>query len=208
MFGSSGSPSISRAPRTARPASGFSRSAGLRSAALAVVLIGTAGCASSSSPESTATPTTITTADVGESAIVSRVSDGDTLRTTAGRKVRLVQIDAPELHGDCYGKAALVALRKLTPPGTRIVLERDPALDGTDRYGRQLRYVYVNGTNVNLALVRQGAASPYFFRGTRGIFARKFLTAVADARGSRRGYWGACPGAQLDIVRGSITGPG
>jgi len=144
----------------------------------------------------------------GEAATVSRVSDGDTLRTTAGRKVRLVQIDAPELHGDCFGKAALVALRRLAPVGSRITLQRDPALDNTDRYGRQLRYVYVDGTNVNLALVRQGAASPYFYRGDRGRYADNLLAAVADARAAKRGYWGACPRAQLNTGVGSITGPG
>jgi micrococcal nuclease len=118
-----------------------------------------------------------------------------------------VQIDAPELHGDCYGKAALVALRRLAPKGARITLVRDPVLDATDRYGRQLRYVFVSGTNVNLALVRQGAASPYFFRKARGRFARDLLAAVAGARTARRGYWGACPGAELNTGRGSITGP-
>ena len=99
------------------------------------------------------------------------MSDGDSLRTTAGKKVRLLQIDAPELHGDCFGKAALSALRQLTPKGTPVTLVRDPGLDQTDRYGRLLRYVIVHGTNVNVALVRGGTASPYFFRNERGRYA-------------------------------------
>lgn len=173
-------------------------------APLGVAALLAIGCSTSEPPS---TPT-ITTAGVAESATVSRVSDGDTLRTTAGRRIRLVQIDAPELHGDCYGKGALAALRKLTPPGTRITLERDPVLDSTDRYGRQLRYVFVGGTNVNVALVRQGAASPYFFRGARGRFASVLLDVVDRARDAGRGYWGACPDARLDPRRGSITGPG
>ena len=85
--------------------------------------------------------------------------------------MRLVQIDAPELHGDCFGKAALAALRRLAPEGAHITLVRDPALDAADTYGRVLRYVFVAGTNVNLALVREGAASPYFFRDARGRYA-------------------------------------
>ena len=183
---------------------GFSRSPGWRTTTVALGLLGVAGCGTSTSPPD---PVRTTTA-VGESATVARVSDGDTLRTTTDRKIRLVQIDAPELHGDCYGKAALAVLRKLTPPGTRITLVRDPALDATDRYGRQLRYVFVDGTNVNVALVRQGAASPYFFRGARGRFARELLDAVDAARNADRGYWGTCPSAQLNTGRGSITGPG
>lgn len=135
------------------------------------------------------------------------VNDGDTLRTASGRRVRLVQIDAPELHGDCYGKAALVALRRLAPPGTKITLVRDPALDEGDRYGRLLRYVFVSGTNVNLALVREGAATPYFFHKDRGRYAGELLAAVADARAKRRGLWAACPRARLNTGIGSITGP-
>lgn len=147
------------------------------------------------------------TAPPGESATVASVTDGDTLRTTSGSKVRLVQIDAPELQGDCYGKASLVALRRLVPPGTRVTLVRDSALDATDRYGRLLRYVFVARTNVNVALVRAGAASPYFFRGDRGRYASAFLDAVEDARSARRGYWGACPRAKLNTGIGSVTGP-
>ena len=142
-----------------------------------------------------------------EAATVAYVNDGDTLRTTSGRKVRLLQIDAPELHGDCFGRAALSALRRLTPKGARVTLVRDPALDATDRYGRQLRYVFVDGTNVNVALVREGAASPYFFRKARGRYARDLSGAVEEARTARRGYWGACPRAELNTGIGSITGP-
>jgi len=176
----------------------------LLAGAAALALVTTAGCTTAApTPEAAST-----TAGVAESATVSRVSDGDTLRTTSGRRIRLVQIDAPELHGDCFGRGALGALRKLTPPGARIALERDPALDATDRYGRQLRYVFVGGTNVNVALVRQGAASPYFFRDERGRYAAALLDAVERARDGGRGYWGACPEARLDANRGSITGPG
>ncbi len=91
----------------------------------ALALLGAIGC---SSAEPT-TPSTTTVAGVGESATVARVSDGDSLRTTSGERIRLVQIDAPELQTDCFGRASLAALRKLAPPGTPISLERDPALD-------------------------------------------------------------------------------
>jgi micrococcal nuclease len=120
--------------------------------------------------------------------------------------VRLLQIDAPELHGDCYGKASLAALRLLAPKGTHVTLLRDPALDQTDKYGRLLRYVVVNGTNVNVALVREGAASPYFFRNEKGRYATQLLAAAREARAERLGYWGACPRARLDPGLGSVTG--
>lgn len=170
---------------------------------LAAVAVVAAGCGG---PERATAPA-VTTLSAGQRAMVEYVNDGDTLRTTSGDRIRLVQIDAPELHTDCYGKAALAALRRLAPTGTAITLVRDPALDATDRYGRLLRYVLVAGRNVNVELVREGAASPYFFHGDVGRYARDLLTAASEARAARRGYWGACSRAQLNVRVGSITGP-
>lgn len=123
--------------------------------------------------------------------MVERIIDGDTLELRTRERVRLVQIDAPESGKECYAAAATLELRRLVPRGTRVALEADPALDDVDRYGRQLRYVYTN-VNVNLELVRRGAATPYFYDGDRGRYARRLLAAVMSARHARRGMWGAC----------------
>jgi micrococcal nuclease len=125
------------------------------------------------------------------SATVGYVVDGDTVRLRDGRYVRLVQIDAPELGQECYSAAATRELRRLVPRGSRVLLEADPALDPVDRYGRLLRYV-VTTENVNVELVRRGAATPYFYDGDRGRYARRLLAAVATARREHRGMWGAC----------------
>ena len=122
---------------------------------------------------------------------MAHVVDGDTLRLREGAYVRLLQIDSPETSGECYGRAASRELARLAPAGTRVVLEADPDLDRVDRYGRLLRYVRTD-VNVNLVLVRRGAATPYFYEGERGRYAGRFLEAVADARRERRGMWGAC----------------
>lgn len=138
--------------------------------------------------------------------MVARVNDGDTLTLTSRAKVRLVQVDAPELTTDCYGRRAMRALVELVPRGARVRLVRDPELDEHDRYGRLLRYVFVGETDVNVELVRRGAASPYFFRNERGAHAEELLDAVEEARAERAGYWGACPAARFDTGLGSITG--
>ena len=161
-----------------------------------------AGCRAEADTRTTATaPARPTT-----TAVVERVNDGDTLTVRSGVKIRLVQVDAPELETDCYGRAALKALRALAPEGTRVTLVRDPALDDRDRYGRLLRYVVVAGRNVNVELVSDGAASPYFFRKARGRYASALLDAVEDARAARRGYWRSCPAARLNTGLGSLTG--
>ena len=146
-------------------------------------------------------------APLREIATPSEVVDGDTLRLEDGRRVRLVQIDAPEQASECHGEAARRALERLVAPGTRIELERDPALDDVDEHGRLLRYVLVDGVNVNLRLVELGAAAPYFFRGERGRHADRMLELARRARGQARGLWGDCPGARLEPALGALTGP-
>ncbi|MEI7759157.1 MAG: thermonuclease family protein [Thermoleophilia bacterium] len=170
--------------------------------ALAVLALGGTGCGNSAA---ISTPSEVQR-EAMESATVGYVNDGDTLRTTAGSRIRLLQIDAPALHGACFGNAAREALRRLAPAGARITLVRDPGLDSTDRYGRELRYVFRGATNVNLALVRRGAASPYFYRQERGRYATELLDAAAEARAARRGYWGFCPAAEVTVGGRAVTG--
>jgi endonuclease YncB( thermonuclease family) len=139
--------------------------------------------------------------------VVARVADGDTLTLTSGARVRLVQVDSPEIGtGECYAQAARRELLRLTPVGSRVALEGDPALDRVDRNGRLLRYVRRGALDVNLELVRRGAAAPYFYRGDRGKYASRLLSAAVAARASRRGLWGASPGTRLDPYRQVDTG--
>ena len=140
---------------------------------------------------------------------VASVRDSDTILLADGRRVRLVQVDAPELGaGECYGREAWRELGRLLPPGSRVTLEADRSLDDVDRFGRLLRYVVRGGENVNVELVRRGAAAPYFFGGDRGRHAEELLAAAKDARAARRGLWGACPPARLQPERGVETGRG
>ena len=125
-------------------------------------------------------------------ATVERIIDGDTLVVRSGQHVRLVQIDSPEAGEECYAESATRELTRLARPGQRVVLERDARLDAVDRYGRLLRYIWVGRTNVNVELVRRGAATPWFYDGDRGRYAPRFLAAVSSARRAARGMWGAC----------------
>ena len=109
-------------------------------------------------------------------------SDGSITSPTATRsisrtaqKIRLVQIDTPEVYftPECYGEQASAITKRLLPPGTLVKLYREPATDSIDQYGRLLRYVVRvrDGLNVNVQLVRVGAAAPYFYDARRGRFA-------------------------------------
>ena len=63
-------------------------------------------------------------------------------------------------------------------------------------------------TNVNVALVRAGAAAPYFFEGDRGRYAARLLAEAVRAKAARRGLWGACARTVLDPYRAVDTGSG
>jgi len=167
------------------------------------------GTASSSTTAPVATTPAETKARTAESVRVAWVADGDTIELADGRRVRLVQIDAPEGgEGECYADEATRVLRRLLPQGTEVRLEADPRLDSVDTYGRLLRYVFRNRTNVNVTLVKQGAATVWFFRGDRGRYASGLLRAARRARAGDRGLWGACPGTPFDPLGPATTGTG
>ena len=86
---------------------------------------------------------------------VRRIIDGDTIELLNGDRVRLIGIDAPE-RDECGAREAtefLVALIGNAPvaliPGAR---------SDTDRYGRLLRYVEVDGIDTNYEMIANGHA--------------------------------------------------
>jgi endonuclease YncB( thermonuclease family) len=140
---------------------------------------------------------------------IDHVADGDTVDLTSGAKVRLVQIDTPEVYfgTECYGPQASAITKRLLPPGTRVDLVPEPATDRVDEYGRLLRYVIRvrDGLNVNVYLVRVGAAAPYFYDGRRGRYATLLERLARDARARHLGMWGACPRTAYNPYRRVAT---
>jgi micrococcal nuclease len=141
---------------------------------------------------------------------IDHVADGDTVDLTNGAKVRLVQIDTPEVYftPECYGAEASRITKRLLPPGTLVRLTGEPSTDSIDRYGRLLRYVVrvKDGLNVHLQLVRLGAAAPYFYDGRRGKYARQLDRLARHARTAHLGLWGACRDTPYNPDRGVASG--
>jgi micrococcal nuclease len=140
-------------------------------------------------------------------AVVARVIDGDTIELLGGQRVRLVQIDTPEKHEECYGDAASAVTGRLIPPGTRVRIEQDPSLDQVDRYQRKLAYVWKGDEDVNVTLVREGAAGVWFYGGIRGRHASELIQATEQARAEHKGLWAACPLARFDPLDSMSSGP-
>jgi micrococcal nuclease len=141
---------------------------------------------------------------------IDHVADGDTVALTNGQRVRLVQIDTPEVyfHPECFGREASAETKRLLPPGTPVRLLPEPATDRVDQNGRLLRYVIraADGLNVNVRLVADGAAALYFYDRRRGRFAARIEMLARHARARHLGLWGRCPGTPYDPYRGVATG--
>ena len=130
---------------------------------------------------------------------VASITDGDTIKLGDGRSVRLLQIDTPELRGsECYAKEAQVALANLLNQRGALRLTTDPNLDRVDAYGRLLRYVFKGRMNLNLEMVKIGAATPYFYKRELGRYSDELLKAAQSAQERKVGLWGACPGTKLN----------
>ena len=130
-----------------------------------------------------------------ESARVTRVIDGDTIVIEGGYRVRYIGIDTPEIHPEteAFGIEAWQANRQLVE-GKLVRLERD--ISETDKYGRLLRYVYVDDTMVNAELVRQGLAQVKAYPPDTKY--QDYLEALeAEAKGEGRGMWAKSPTTSL-----------
>ncbi len=152
--------------------------------------------------ENTPQPTSITTAITkrdGESTIVSRVIDGDTVELSDGRKLRYIGIDTPEIvHPEkpveCFGREAKLENEKLVN-GRTVRLEKD--ISETDKYGRLLRYLYVGlpaqagDVFVNDYLIRLGFAHASTYP-PDVKYSQQFLEAEREARENNRGLWAGC----------------
>ena len=120
---------------------------------------------------------------------VERYIDGDTLVVEEGvevllYKIRLAGIDTPEKDQPLC-KEATEALEDLVG-GRKITLEKDPSKD-VGSFGRPLRYIVVDGKNLNIELVRLGYAHLRYSKGLK--YERELIEAEKEARENGRGLW-------------------
>jgi micrococcal nuclease len=102
---------------------------------------------------------------------VIRVIDGDTIvvqKEEQQYKVRMIGIDTPEsVHPskpvEYFGIEAANKLKELIEE-KNVILKLDETQDDIDRYGRLLRYVYLDNIDINLEMIKQGYAFEYTYR--------------------------------------------
>jgi endonuclease YncB( thermonuclease family) len=121
--------------------------------------------------------------------LVVGVSDGDTITVLDKQhhqhKVRLAAIDAPEKRQD-FGNRSKQSLSDLAYR-RHVKVETGK----TDRYGRQVGNVIVNGLDVNLEQVRRGMAWHYkAYEREQSVADRQSYAGAEDtARAASEGLW-------------------
>jgi micrococcal nuclease len=138
-----------------------------------------------------------------QAGVVERVVDGDTiwvridepggpLPANATHKIRLLEIDTPEVAGpggvQCGGREATAFAERHLLLGSTVHLLADR--EDTDRYGRFLRYVWTDdGMFFNAAAVRSGHARAVLYE-PNDAYIDLLRAAEAEARREGRGIWG------------------
>lgn len=127
----------------------------------------------------------------GESALVERVIDGDTLLLSGGTRVRLLGVDTPETKHpqrpvEALGEEAAKFTRSRVE-GRRVILRFDR--ERVDPYGRRLAYVEVDNECLNVELVRAGLSRAETGFPIRQAMKRRLQDAEAEANSARRGLW-------------------
>jgi endonuclease YncB( thermonuclease family) len=114
---------------------------------------------------------------------VVSVHDGDTLRglddAKTQHKIRLHGIDAPETDQP-FGQASKQALSSKVFGKDVVVVVKD-----TDRYGRRVGHIFVDGRDVNHEMLQDGMAWHY----TKYDNGSAFRQAEQSARAAKRGLW-------------------
>jgi len=140
-------------------------------------------------------------------ATVQRVVDGDTIRLTDGRSVRMIGLNAPELgkQGRSDEPFAVAARKRLQD----LVSQSDGRVglllgqERKDRYGRTLAHVYgADGVNFEAQLLAEGLAYQVAIAPNVGLVGCQ-QAAENRARQARLGLWRQSPVLKAEQIRTS-----
>ena len=114
------------------------------------------------------------------------IVDGDTLEI-GGERVRLEGIDAPETAQTCRRADGREwpCCRRATGLLAAMAAGQEVACDsrGTDKYGRRLAICFMDGHDINAAMVKSGMAWAFV------RYSNIYLAEEGDARQARAGVW-------------------
>lgn len=147
---------------------------------------------------------------------IIKVVDGDTVAVDIdGTKetLRLIGINTPETVDprkpvECFGKEASNKAKEVLN-GKSVILESDPIQGERDKYGRLLRYIFLeDGTNFNKLMIAEGYAYEYTYNFPYK-YQEEFKQAEKEARENKRGLWAddACVAQQSPQLTPPVQPP-
>ncbi len=124
---------------------------------------------------------------------VKAVLDGDTFVTTTGERIRLLGIDAPEVahHDTVLEPFGTESTNWLAARILNTNVQLCVGIEGTDRYGRTLAWVYTtDGAFINREALSGGYAELLDGFGLPLQLEASLRQAAAEAQVAGRGLWG------------------
>lgn len=133
----------------------------------------------------------VDTGTPGQTFVVQRVVDGDTLLLEGGERVRLIGVDTPETVREDYpvepwGPEASQFTKRMVE-GRSVQLTFDK--ERRDRFGRLLAYVHIDDVLLNEELIRAGLSEAQLQYPYSSAMKRRFREAEDDAKAAHRGLW-------------------
>ena len=118
---------------------------------------------------------------------VTEISDGDTFKLSDGKTFRLYGVNAPEVKESFYEEAKVFTENLVL--GKEISFEQETNYK-VDKFGRELGYVFVDGVNLNIELVKNGLARVVLYEKRAKIkYQDKLLLAEKEAKVKKLGVW-------------------
>jgi len=128
---------------------------------------------------------------------VTRVIDGDTIEIETGERVRLICMDTPERGEEGYIEASNYLQVLILNKEVKLVKD----VSETGKYGRLVRYVYVDDLFVNEKMVEEGYAKVYWYNPDITL-CPQIEEAEKRARENKKGIWADVDDEQDVVVLG------
>lgn len=126
---------------------------------------------------------------------VTEVVDGDTIKVSMNGSIetlRIIGLDTPETLDprkpvQCFGKEASNKAKSLLT-GKTVTLEADSTQGERDKYGRLLRYIFLDGIDYGKMMISEGYAHEYTYK-LPYKYQTAYKAAQASAEANKLGFW-------------------
>lgn len=140
-------------------------------------------------------PTATFWQSIKQQAQVLRVIDGDTIEVLLNEKkekIRVIGINTPEVVDprkavECFGKEASSFAKQILE-GQTVILESDLSQQERDKYGRLLRYIFVNNIDFGKRMIAEGYAYEYTYDSPYK-YQLEYKNAESEASEQKLGLW-------------------